>query len=103
MKAFEQRGFTWRRFLRSPIATVAVGYVAAIAIVALFAPLIAPYPPDAVDLAARLTAPGDGHPLGTDDVGRDVLSRMIYGARVSLIVGILATLLSLIVDRKSVV
>ena len=98
MKAADQpRGITWRRFRRSPIATAAVVYVIAIALIAVLAPVVAPYPPDVIDLAARLTPPGKAHLLGTDDVGRDVLSRMIHGSRVSLIVGLSATLLSLIV------
>ena len=98
MRADDQpRGITWRRFRRSPIATAAVVYVIAIALIAVLAPVFAPYPPDAIDLAARLTPPGKAHLLGTDDVGRDVLSRMIHGSRVSLIVGLSATLLSLIV------
>jgi peptide/nickel transport system permease protein len=55
------------------------------------------YSPDTVNLAARLQPPGIEHPLGTDDLGRDVLARMIHGARVSLAVGIVATLISLLV------
>ena len=87
----------WRRFRRSPIATVALLLVAAAIFVAVAAPWIAPYPPDAIDLARRLQPPSDAHPLGTDDAGRDVLSRMIYGTRVSLVVGLLATVISLVV------
>ena len=95
--ADQPRGITWRRFRRSPIATAALVYVIAIMVIAVTAPLISPYPPNAADLSARLVPPSDAHPLGTDDVGRDVLSRLIYGSRVSLIVGISATLLSLAV------
>jgi peptide/nickel transport system permease protein len=95
--ADQPRGLTWQRFSRSPIARGAVVYVITIALIAVLAPVVAPYPPDAIDLAARLTPPGKEHLLGTDDVGRDVLSRMIHGSRVSLIVGFSATLLSLIV------
>lgn len=58
---------------------------------ALFAPWLAPYDPDAVDLAARLLPPGAEHGLGTDHLGRDILSRLIWGARVSLgVVAIIA-------------
>ncbi len=56
-----------------------------------------PFSPNTIDLAARLAAPGDAHLLGTDDLGRDVLSRMIHGARVSLTVGLLATLIAVVV------
>ena len=98
MKADDQpRGVTWRRFRRSPIAVVAIAYIVAVTLAAIFAPLISPYPPDAIDLAARLSPPNRDHLLGTDDVGRDVLSRMIHGSRVSLIVGFAATLLSVVV------
>lgn len=56
-----------------------------------------PFSPNTIDLASRLQAPGGGHALGTDDLGRDILSRLIHGARVSLAVGLLATAISLIV------
>lgn len=88
---------TWRRFRRSPVAIAAVLFVALISVVALAAPLLAPHPPDRIDLSQRLQPPGSTYLLGTDDAGRDVLSRMIFGTRVSLAVGVLATLLSLIV------
>lgn len=55
------------------------------------------FSPNSVDLAQRLRPPGNRHLLGTDDLGRDVLARMIYGARVSLTVGIFATLIALII------
>src|SRR5205085_8122326 len=57
---------------------------AALIFIALLAPVLAPYRPDAQDLAARLQPPGSRHLLGTDDLGRDILSRLIFGARVSL-------------------
>jgi peptide/nickel transport system permease protein len=97
-------GMTWRRFRRSRLAVVALVYVGVIALIALFAPLIAahgsaavPFSPDAVDLAGRLQPPGGAHHLGTDDLGRDVLARLIHGARVSLTVGLTATIISLVV------
>ncbi len=87
----------WRRFRRSRIATAAVVYVILIVATAVFAPLLAPHPPNVIDLANRLRPPSGAYPFGTDELGRDVLSRMIHGARVSLIVGLSATALSLIV------
>lgn len=57
-------------------------------VLALAAPLVAPYPPDAVDVAVRLQPPGALHWLGTDELGRDVLSRLIFGARISMLTGI---------------
>ncbi len=94
---------TWSRFCRSRLATAALVYVVVVALVAAIAPLIAnergvvPFDPNATDLAHRLEPPDSQHHLGTDDLGRDLLSRMIHGARVSLAIGLTATLISLIV------
>lgn len=94
---------TWRRFRRSKLSVIALVYVALMALIALLAPLLAapsapvPFGPNDPDLAHRLEAPSAQHRLGTDDLGRDVLARMIHGARVSLTVGLTATALSLIV------
>lgn len=62
---------------------------------AVFAPLISPFDPAALDLAAPLAPPSDLHPFGTDALGRDILSRMLYGGRVSLWVGFVAVGISL--------
>ncbi len=59
-------------------------------LVALAAPWVAPYDPTAQDLLAPLQAPSWSHPFGTDEVGRDILSRLIYGARISLSVGLIS-------------
>ena len=67
-----------------------------IALAAIFAPLVAPYDPTAQDLANRLQGMSREHIFGTDQLGRDVLSRMIYGARISLCIGIFPTLISMI-------
>ncbi|RJQ82050.1 ABC transporter permease [Pseudonocardiaceae bacterium YIM PH 21723] len=61
---------------------------------ALCAPLIAPHEPNLQNLLTRLQPPGAGHPLGTDQLGRDVLSRLIYGTRISLLVGVSAAVLA---------
>ncbi len=87
----------WQRFRRSKVATGALVYVVLITIVAAAAPLLAPYAPNRIDLSAHLEPPSSHHLLGTDDVGRDVLARMIHGSRVSLVVGYSATLLSLLI------
>ena len=71
-----------RRF--PPMATFGGAIVVVAATIALAAPLLAPYAPYAQDLAQRLEAPGGAHWLGTDELGRDILSRLIYGARVTL-------------------
>jgi peptide/nickel transport system permease protein len=87
----------WKRFRRSRLATAAVGYVVIVTLVAVAAPLLAPYAPDAMNLPDHLQPPTRRHLLGTDELGRDVLARMIYGSRVSLLVGYSATALSLII------
>lgn len=69
---------------------VAMGLV----LLALLAPWIAPYAPDAIDLAGRRAAPSSSHWFGTDDLGRDLLARVLFGARVSLAIGILAAALT---------
>jgi peptide/nickel transport system permease protein len=74
-------GFTWYRVRQSPLTLVGLGIFAIVLFAIVFAPVIAPYPPDAVDLAHRLMPPGAAHWFGTDEVGRDVLSRVIFGAR----------------------
>ena len=56
----------------------------------LFAPLIAPFDPYEQDLSSRLAQPSKSHLLGTDELGRDLLTRIIYGARISLLVGVVA-------------
>lgn len=78
---------------------VGLGLVALAALSAIAAPLLAPHSPDAADLGARLLPPvwlhgGTAYPLGTDAIGRDLLSRIIYGARVSLEVGVLSVAVS---------
>jgi peptide/nickel transport system permease protein len=64
--------------------------VAALVAVAAVAPLLAPYAPEAIDLANRREGPSVAHPFGTDDLGRDVFSRVLYGGRVSIAIGLLA-------------
>ena len=80
-----------RRLLRNPLALVSAAVLVVAVVIALGAPLFAPYSPDLTDFSNTFLAPGaSGHLLGTDDLGRDVLSRIMYGLRASLTVGILA-------------
>ncbi len=72
-------------------------FVFILLIVAIFAPWIAPYPPNQTDLVNRLAPPSWEHWLGTDTLGRDTLSRVIYGSRVSLLVGLVAVALSALI------
>jgi peptide/nickel transport system permease protein len=70
------------------------GAIALIALVALLAPLIAPHDPLSQDLSQRVKSPSWSHLLGTDQVGRDILSRIIYGGRISLMVGFVSVTVS---------
>ncbi|MBI3803834.1 MAG: ABC transporter permease [Nitrospirae bacterium] len=80
----------WRRFVRNRVALFGAVVVFSVFLVALGAPLLAPYPPDQIDIQNILNPPSFQHPFGTDPLGRDVLSRVIWGARVSLLVGFVA-------------
>jgi len=80
----------WRRFARNKLAVVALCFIIFQIIVAVAAPYIAPYNPYKGDFLATWETPNRLHWLGTDDLGRDVFSRLLYGARVSISVGILS-------------
>jgi len=77
----------WRALRRNRLALAGGVVVVALALLALLAPVISPRDPNRLDVKRILDAPSKAHPLGTDQLGRDVLSRMLYGARVSLAVG----------------
>lgn len=110
MQLRSQRKRLWRTLLRNKTAVVGLVLIVIIAFVAIFAddwfiavfqdrdpePLIAPYNPYKQNPFNRLQPPSREHLMGTDDFGRDALSRIIYGARVSLIVGLGATLLAMV-------
>lgn len=77
-----------RRFLANRLAVVGLGLITVLVLVALFAPLIAPYDPLKQDLANTTAAPSVAHPMGTDVLGRDQLSRIVYGSRVAILIGL---------------
>ncbi len=77
-----------------PVAAVCAVFIVAITLVAVLAPVIAPYSPNTLDILARYQAPSLQHLLGTDSLGRDLLSRLIYGARLSLLGPFLIILLA---------
>jgi len=81
----------------NPLATIGVVFVALFVICAIFAPWIAPQDPAYIDLPARLSPPSWQHWCGMDEVGRDILSRLIYGARISMLVGSCVVGLSLLI------
>jgi ABC-type dipeptide/oligopeptide/nickel transport system permease subunit len=76
------------------LASVGLGIIALLCFIAVFAPLLAPYNPYDQDLYGVLAAPSAAHWLGTDNLGRDLFSRLLYGARVSLFIGIVSSALS---------
>jgi len=80
----------WLTMKRKPLGAVSAALLLVIVLTALFAPVLAPYDPLTTEPEVRLQAPSRAHLFGTDDIGRDVLSRIIYGARISLWVGLLA-------------
>ena len=84
-----------RPFVRSPLALGSLAVIVAWIAAAAAAPVIAPYNPLGQDIAGRLAPPGPVHWLGTDPLGRDILSRILYGARLSIPVGVTAVGLSL--------
>lgn len=87
----------WRRFFKNRLAVVGLVIIVLFILMAAAAPLIAPYKPDATNFAIAFQAPSARHLLGTDDLGRDVLSRIIYGAQGSLISALAIVMLGLVV------
>ncbi len=85
--------------LREPLNVVATVLIVAFALCALLAPVLAPYDPLAQTLSARLEPPSAAHWLGTDSLGRDIASRILYGARISLIIGVVVVGLAGILMR----
>ena len=87
----------WRRFLRQKAAVVALVFILLEILMAVFAPWIAPYDPYYSDYSATYQSPTAQHWMGTDDLGRDVFSRIIYGTRVSYAVGVLSQVVIVII------
>ncbi len=91
--ATPSRGARWRRvLLGNPVTALSALFLIVALLAAIFAPLLTPFDPTFLDPAVRLQGPSAEHPLGTDDRGRDVFSRVIYGGRVSLAIGISVTI-----------
>lgn len=91
------RQLIWRRFKRHRLAMISTVVFGIIVFLAIFADFIAPYDPAYIDPLVFDERPGPGHWLGTDRVGRDVLSRLIYGGRVSLSVGVVAVAIYMVI------
>lgn len=97
-EALEEASFlrdTVRAFRRNRMAMVGLAFVVALVVCAVFAPWISPHDPYRVALDEQLLGPSRTYWLGTDNFGRDVLTRILYGARISLVVGIVPSLISL--------
>jgi len=90
-KAPARRHLVLHFMVYQPLGAAGLAFIVLMALAALFAPWVAPYDPLTVDYGAMLGQPGAEHWLGTDSFGRDVLSRIIYGARTALAVGFLAS------------
>lgn len=75
---------TWSRLLKSPQVWISGGFLLIVALLAVFAPWVAPKDPTLMDGAGRLALPGAKYLLGADEFGRDILSRLIYGARITM-------------------
>ena len=85
-----------RRFARNRLAVGGALFLVALMLAALFAPFLTPYEPLRTDPLNAFAPPSSAHPLGTDEVGRDVLTRLIYGSRTSLGVGFLVMLIGVV-------
>ena len=88
---------TVRRLLRNRAALAAIAFLTLITVLAVFAPLASPHDPNAQDILHRFGAPSWSHPFGTDYLGRDILSRLIFGARVSLEVAYSVVAIALVI------
>ena len=87
---------SWYQLTKNYAAMAGLGIITFFGLIAIFAPLVAPTDPLEQTISARMTAPfTDGYILGTDDLGRDLLSRIIYGGRISLIIGVVSVGISL--------
>ena len=88
---------SWNIFKKNKVAMACLGIVIILCLVALFAPWIAPYDPDAQVLTERLMPPSAQHWFGTDDLGRDIFSRIVYGCRISLSVGVVSQIIATVI------
>lgn len=95
MKRRAELGYYWYLIRRNPLTLAGLVIVVLAALASVMAPLLSPYDPTAVNWGDRLLPPGPGHPFGTDEAGRDILSRVLWGGRLSIGVGLMIVGLSL--------
>src|SRR6056297_726129 len=84
----------WRRFKKHKLAVISLVFIVLISIIAILAPFITPYTYDAIDADSIMSGPSQDHILGTDRIGRDMFTRLVWGARISLGVGFIAAIVS---------
>ncbi len=87
----------WRRFRHHPPALVGLAIILTFVLLAAFAPLISPYDPVAQDLSSAVQSPSSSHWFGTDQLGRDIATRLMYGTRISLLIGVMAVAIGLVI------
>ncbi|MGE5602463.1 MAG: ABC transporter permease, partial [Nitrososphaerales archaeon] len=88
---------TWRRFRRNRLAIAGAVGVLLLVFCAVFAPVLAPYSPTKVNLRAQFQPPSPEHIFGTDIYGRDIFSRVLYGARISLVIGLVPASIAMVI------
>lgn len=88
---------SWQIFRKNKLGMACLAIVVLLAVIAILAPVLSPYDPDAQTLTDMLLRPGGAHPFGTDEFGRDILSRTIYGCRISLSVGVVSQIIAIMI------
>lgn len=103
--SFQRMYFGWLRFLRNPLAVIGLVILVALLLVAILAPWLAQYEVNEQNLTTRLQPPSGDHWLGTDELGRDIYSRLVYGSRITLyiacLVAVIAAPLGLIIGTTA--
>lgn len=84
----------WPRLKRHRLAVASMGVIVVVTLACTAAPLLAPYEFDAIDLASIQEPPSFAHPMGTDDLGRDLFTRVLYGGRISILIGLVAAVVA---------
>jgi len=88
-----QLAVTWRRFRKHKLAMIGLGILTLLAVLCIFAPFIAPYDPDKIDLPSKFAPSSWQHLAGADDFGRDMLSRLLYAGQISMFIGVICTVI----------
>ena len=88
---------SWQIFRKNKLGMACLAIVVLLAVIAILAPVLSPYDPDAQTLTDMLLRPSGAHPFGTDEFGRDILSRTIYGCRISLSVGVVSQVIAIMI------